>query len=86
MASYEIRWRRSAEKELRRIDRPLIPRIVQAVESLAGDPFPQGSQKLHGAESVYRIRVGDYRVVYQVDLNANTVVIDHVRHRREAYR
>ncbi len=64
MACYEIRWKHSAERELGNLDPQEIPRIVQKVESLVENPFPQGSRKLRGAEEDYRIRVGDYRVIY----------------------
>lgn len=86
MASYEIHWKHSAERELRKLDPQEIPRIVQKVESLAQNPFPEGLRKLRGAEREYRIRVGDYRIIYQVDTEARMVIIFHVRHRREAYR
>lgn len=86
MGSYEIQWKGSAERELRRIDVQQIARIIQAVDALADDPFPQGYRKLHGTEHEYGIRVGDYRVIYQVDVRAKVVIIYHVRHRREARR
>ena len=86
MASYEIRWARAAERELRKLDPPLIPRIVDAVDALAVDPRPRGCRKLQGAESGFRIRVGDYRVIYQVNDGENRVTIAHVRHRDAAYR
>lgn len=86
MGSYDIRWKGSAEWDLRNIDPQQIPRIIQAVEFLADNPFPTQCRKLRGSEQDYRIRVGDYRVIYQVDVKANMVTIYHVRHRREAYR
>jgi mRNA interferase RelE/StbE len=86
MGSYEIQWKGSAERELRRLDPQQIPRIIQAVDALANDPFPKGCRKLRGAERAYRIRVGEYRVVYQVDVKAKVVTIYHVRHRGKAYR
>jgi mRNA interferase RelE/StbE len=86
MDSYEIGWKYSAERELKGIDRQHIPRILEGVESLAENPFPLQHRKLHGVESSYRIRIGDYRIIYQVDLKRKLVVVYHVRHRREAYR
>ena len=86
MASYEIEWKHSAERELRCIDKQYIPEILEAVESLADNPFPSQHRKLHGVETSYRIRVGDYRIVYRVGLEKKLVVIYHVRHRKEAYR
>ena len=86
MASYEIEWKDSAERELRGVDKQYIPRILEAVESLADNPFPLQHRKLRGGEASYRLRVGDYRVIYQVDLGKKRIDIYHVRHRRDAYR
>lgn len=86
MGSYEIRWKNSAERDLRDLDPQHVPRIIKAVESLVDNPFPTRHRKLRGSERNYRIRVGDYRVIYQVDTQAKAVIIYHVRHRREAYR
>lgn len=86
MASCRIEWKRSAEKELRQLDSQAIPRILAAVEELGREPVPQNSRKLHGAERTYRIRVGDWRVVYQYDPDTSLVTVFRVRHRREAYR
>lgn len=86
MASYEISWKHSAEQELRNIDRQFTPRILEAIEALANNPFPSHGRKLHGVESSYRIRIGDYRVVYQTDTEKKLIVIYHVRHRKDAYR
>ena len=86
MASYEIQWKHSAEKDLRGIDRQFISRILEAVDSLSNDPFPSQHRKLQGSESSYRIRIGDYRVIYQVDIENKIIVIYHVRHRKDIYR
>lgn len=86
MGSYKIEWKRSAEKELRAIDKQHIPKIIEAVESLATDPFPSQSRKLRDVEKSYRIRVGNYRVVYQVDVEEGIVTIYHIRHRKDIYR
>jgi mRNA interferase RelE/StbE len=86
MASYEIQWKHSAEKELRGIDRQFISRILEAINSLADDPYPAQHRKLQGSESSYRIRIGDYRVIYQIDIEKKIIVIYHVRHRKDIYR
>ena len=86
MGSYKIEWKRSAEKELRAIDKQHIPKIIEAVESLAIDPLPSQSRKLRDVEKSYRIRVGNYRVVYQVDVAEGIVTIYHIRHRKDIYR
>ena len=64
----------------------MVPRVIHAVEDLAGNPFPAGVRKLKGAEYTYRLRLGDYRVVYEVFHETLCIVIVRVRHRKEAYR
>jgi mRNA interferase RelE/StbE len=86
MVSYEIRWKSSAERDLRNITQQPIPRIIRAIENLSNNPFPTQSRKLQGSELDYRKRVGDYRIIYQVDTKMKVITIYHVRHRREAYR
>lgn len=86
MATYRIEWRSAAVRELKRLDRDVVPRVIQAVEDLAGNPFPAGVRKLRGAERMYRLRLGDYRIVYEVFHETLCVVIVRVRHRKEAYR
>ena len=86
MASYRVEFRGSAERELHRIDPQMLPRIIAAIRGLAEQPRPPETRKLAGSKQAYRIRVGDYRVVYTVDDQEKTVSIDRVRHRREAYR
>ena len=86
MGTYQIEWKSSALRELKRLDRQIIPRIVAVVENLSSNPFPQGVRKLHGAEATYRIRVGDYRVIYEVFSNRLIIEITRVRHRKDVYR
>ncbi len=86
MGSYEVEWKKSAAGDLHRIDRQFIGRIIRAVETLKNHPFPQQSKKLRGAEHIYRLRVGDYRVVYGIDAAAKILTIYHVRHRKDIYR
>ncbi len=85
MASYEIQWKHSAEKDLRGIDKQFISRILETIERLPDNPFPSQHRKLQGSDSSYRIRIGDYRVIYQVDLENKIIVIYHVRHRKDVY-
>jgi len=59
---------------------------MKQIDGLANDPFPRQTSKLEGGEELFRIRVGDYRVIYGVDRAAKLVTIHHVRHRREVYR
>jgi len=86
MSYYEILWKKSVEQELRNIDPQHIPRIINTIESLSNNPFPRQHRKLRGSERDYRIRVGDYRIIYQVDSDSKIVIIYHIRHRKTAYR
>ena len=86
MASFQIEWKESALKELRTLPCSMIPRILLAVDALAGNPFPPGAIKLAGSDRTYRVRVGDYRIVYTVESSILRIEIVRVRHRRDVYR
>jgi len=86
MGSYRIEFSRSATKDLRRIDRQWIPRILTAIEDLAIEPLPDGSKKLTGSEHTFRIRIGDYRVVYDIQGTDLIIHVVRVRHRRDVYK
>jgi mRNA interferase RelE/StbE len=76
----------SVEKDLHDLPKATVVQIMQRVGALTADPFPPGSLKLSSSERLYRIRVGDYRVVYEVVTKAEVVMVHHVRHRRDVYR
>ena len=86
MASYRISFKKSAEKDLRKIDKKEIPKVVATIDGLSEDPFPQGSRKLVGSNSTHRIRVGDYRVIYFVSKEAEEIVIQRIAHRKDVYK
>ena len=86
MPDYAVSFRRSAEKDLHRLDATVQRRVIKAVEGLADTPRPSGCKKLQGSEDTYRIRVGDYRVIYSVDDSILIVAIERIRHRRDVYR
>ena len=86
MASYKVLLKKSVEKDLRKIDRTVIPRIIQNIQSLAENPVPMGSRKLVGSDKTYRLRVGDYRVVYQINDDLLEVEVQHIAHRKHVYR
>lgn len=85
MASYSLQVKRSAERELRKIAPPDLRRIIHAIHALAHDPRPTGARLLKGPERYWRIRHGDYRILYEVDDAAQQVVIVKVGHRRDVY-
>jgi mRNA interferase RelE/StbE len=83
--SYEITISRVAQKELAALDRQVYERVKVAVLALADDPRPTGCLKLSGREG-WRIRVGNYRVIYEIDDTVRIVSIVHVGHRGRIYR
>ena len=85
MSDYRVALRASAEKELRGLPAKLVARIVPRLENLAAAPRPPGCKKLKGGDKEWRIRVGDYRIVYVIDDAARTVDVTRIAHRREAY-
>ena len=86
MAEYAIGFARSARKQLQVLDQALALRIVGRIESLAVTPRPMGCVKLEGGAGLWRIRVGDYRVIYEIDDDHCRIDVSAVRHRRDAYR
>jgi len=83
---FRIEWKKSTRKDLRKLPASTGGRIVQAVEDLAENPFPHGVEKLSGSQHAYRIRLGDYRIVYEVVIELNLIEIQRVRHRKDVYR
>ena len=82
--AYEIRFRRSALRELADLQQPLGRRVTRAIHALAHDPRPPGVTLLSGPERIWRIRVGDHRIVYRLDDDRKVVSVLRVRHRRDA--
>lgn len=82
---YTIILKRSAERELDELSEEVFTRITDRIQELELDPRRQGSKKLRGSNS-YRIRIGDYRVIYTIDDRLETVEIVAVGHRRDIYR
>jgi mRNA interferase RelE/StbE len=85
VASYSLLIKPSALKELEVISPKDRRRIITRIEGLSADPRPHGCEKLSGLEQ-YRVRQGDYRLIYSVDDEARTVVIVKIGHRRDVYR
>ena len=86
MADYKVTFKASVDKDLADLPKNLVARVWQGFELLKQQPFPRQALKLEGSEGLYRLRVGDYRIIYGVIVQAREVVIHHVRHRREVYR
>ncbi|MCP4250211.1 MAG: type II toxin-antitoxin system RelE/ParE family toxin [bacterium] len=84
-AGYTVRIKRSAEKEMDRLPARTFERVAQAILGLERDPRPPGSQKLRGVPD-YRLRVGQYRILYGIDDRKRVVEVIAVGHRRDVYR
>lgn len=85
MGRYNIEIKKSAVKEIKKLPPKDLKRILNAIEKLADDPHPQNSKKL-SAQEKYRLRVGDYRILYSIEDDRLVIVIVKVGHRREVYR
>lgn len=85
MAEYSVVFARSARKEIERLPASVAKRIIERIESLTSVPRPPGSLKLKGNRNLWRIRIGDYRVIYSIDDSDLLIDISAVRHRRDAY-
>ena len=83
--SYAVFILRRAQRELRSLRTSAYERVREAVGDLSDDPRPSGCRRLTGREG-WRIRVGDYRVIYEIDDAERTVTVLHVGHRRDVYR
>jgi mRNA interferase RelE/StbE len=86
MGDYSIVFARSARKELEKLPSSVAQRIIVRIEALRKAPRPSGAVKLQGNKNLWRLRIGDYRVIYSVDDSARAVDISAVRNRRDAYR
>ena len=84
MTNYNIVIKQSVAKDLRPIPNKDVKRILQRIEQLAQDPRPPGSEKLSGEEK-YRVRQGDYRILYRIEDEIVTVFIVKIGHRRDVY-
>jgi mRNA interferase RelE/StbE len=84
--TYTLRFEKRVLKDLDRIPQKDLIRIDKTIQLLALQPHPVGVKKLIGEEHLYRVRQGDYRIVYAVDHKAGVVSILGVRHRRDVYR
>jgi len=84
--AYRLFVKRGAERDLRRLSPDVFRRVNAAILSLAQNPRPSGVQQLVGDLTSWRIRVGDYRMLYQIDDDAREVIVVRVWYRRDVYR
>jgi mRNA interferase RelE/StbE len=85
MGRYKIVFRKTVAKDLRRIPSPDLRRILAVIDSLAEEPRPSGIEKLSEQEK-YRVRQGNYRIIYEIKDDEILVVVVKVGHRKDVYR
>lgn len=86
MARYRVELSKSAEKALFKLPKAAIQKVVAAIRGLALNPYPAGCRKLAGEANVFRIRVKNYRIIYEVHKREILVVVLKIGHRRDVYR
>ncbi|MCD6145305.1 MAG: type II toxin-antitoxin system RelE/ParE family toxin [Methanosarcinales archaeon] len=82
---YEIRIKKSAEKDLDALDDMIYIRIDRNIQILRNDPFPKGVAKLRGGGNRYRVREGKYRMLYEIDQKNKIIIIYRIKLRKTAY-
>jgi len=83
---HEILLERTAEKDLNRLPPEVFRRVISHIKKLAENQRPSGSRKITGSPNSWRIRIGDYRVIYDIDDKRKTISVMFIRHRKDAYR
>jgi len=86
MKPYQIKFQSSVEKDLRKLSSENCDRLLARIDELANEPLPVQAIKLKGTEGLYRVRVGDYRIIYELNESTKSILIHYVRHQREVYR
>ena len=84
--SYEVKFSKGAKKQLRKLPLDIQERIQTKINDLAIEPRPNGVKKLQGDDNSYRVRVGDYRVIYELDDDVLIVTVIKIGHRSEIYK
>lgn len=83
---YEVYLEKSAEQDLKRLSADAFKRLINYIKALTKTPRPVECHKIVGSKSDWRIRVGNYRIIYEIDDKVKVVNVMRVRHRREVYR
>ena len=86
MNPYQVRFSKESHKALNSLEAKLAMRIANAIKKLATDPRPQGCRKMVGSENDYRIRIGDYRVIYKIKSSVLMIFVIRIAHRKDIYR
>lgn len=84
--SYLIKFTPQARRTMKKLDRAIQKQVLDCIVLIEDNPRPPGVKKLAGIDDLYRVRFGDYRIVYQIDDEGHSVLIAKVGHRRDIYR
>lgn len=84
---YQIRFKKKAQKELLNLPKSIIKTVVTSIDNLSSNPRPKGSKKLRGSkENLWRIRIGNYRVIYLIEDTVKVLVVRKIGHRKDIYK
>ncbi len=84
--TYSILFKPAVEKDLKSLPKTTLLRVIKQIIALQEDPLPHKVVKLKGTDQQYRVRLGDYRIIYEVVPSMERIIIHYVRHRRDVYR
>ncbi len=83
--AYRVIIKRTAVKDFRRLPKNVGNAVLEKIEGLKSNPFPPRHRKIVGAEYLYRVRMGDYRIIYEVDTKKEIINVIYIRHRKDVY-
>ena len=83
---YTIKFKPAAARKLLKFPKPIQVKLARKIDSLTINPYPQGTKKLKGSDDLHRLRVGDYRIIYQVKNDQLLILVVKIGHRKEIYR
>lgn len=84
--TYSIQFKPVVEKDLKGLSKMTLLRVFKLIIALQNQPLPHQALKLSGAGHLYRLRVGDYRIIYEIDRAENIIIVHYIRHRKDVYR
>jgi mRNA interferase RelE/StbE len=83
---YEVLLERRAERDLKKLSQAMFYRVIPQIKDLSENPKPSGCRKITGSKNDWRIRIGDYRIIYEIDEKEKAVKVMRIKHRREVYK
>lgn len=86
MAKYKLSISSSAEKKLKKIPKKDLVKVIEKIQSLSINPLPEGCRKLSGEENVYRVRQGNYRIIYEIENKKLIILVLKIGHRKDVYK